>query len=261
MHEGQGSNPTGTQRARMNLRALVRRLGPAGVLSAFAAAMPAVGAGVIALTIGRLVPWLQSLGAGGILLYVASFWVLGGLALLPTWAQSVVGGAVFGFWAGLAGAVASFIGACVVSYGIAWRTAGKGVMQLLSERPKWQAVHDALLACGAWRAFTITVLMRLSASPFAFTNVLFASVRAPRGAFILGTLLGIMPRTAFMVYVGTRIRPFIGQKNFDFREIVRREAANLPSLVISITAAAVAVGLVALLAKRAIDRVAKEKQS
>jgi hypothetical protein len=57
----------------------------------------------------------------GVVLYLAAFAVLGGLALLPTYAQSLLGGWAFGFAGGLPVVLAGFAGAALVNYAIAAR--------------------------------------------------------------------------------------------------------------------------------------------
>ena len=65
------------------------RLGPTAAATAF---LPPIGFLILLGTMNQSAPWLQSHGALGVVLFVAAFSVLGGLALLPTYAPSVLGG-------------------------------------------------------------------------------------------------------------------------------------------------------------------------
>jgi uncharacterized membrane protein YdjX (TVP38/TMEM64 family) len=59
---------------------------------------------------------------------------------------------------------------------------------------------------GFWRTLGIVSLVRVPPnSPFALTNLVLASVRVPLASFAIGTGLGMLPRTAAVVYVGSLI--------------------------------------------------------
>ncbi|MBY0263038.1 MAG: VTT domain-containing protein [Phycisphaerales bacterium] len=151
--------------------------------------------------------WLRGHPDTGILIYTGAFIVLAGLALLPTYAQAALGGFAFGMLLGLPAALVGFTGGAILGYEIARRASGERVLQLLKEQPRWQAIRDALVNDRDSRGFFKTVgmvaLLRCPPnSPFALTNLVMASVRVPRLPFALGTMLGMIPRTALAVYLG-----------------------------------------------------------
>lgn len=201
-----GASPSGTvgaPPAEQSAAVILRRLGPAAVLAVVAAVMPALG-GILLLyfadTIGM---WLRSHGTTGVLLYAGGFAVLAGLALLPTYAQSFLGGWAFAFGAAFPAALGGFFGGSWIGYELARRASGDRVEKLIEEKPTWLAVRNALVGRGFWATLGIVALLRLPPnSPFAFTNLVMASVQVARLPFLLGTLIGMAPRTAAAVAIG-----------------------------------------------------------
>jgi uncharacterized membrane protein YdjX (TVP38/TMEM64 family) len=241
---GQVDPPSGKKRPLEGLWTILRRLGPTSVLSAVALVSPIVSGSLILGTLRWVGPWLSAHGSRGMLVYVVAYWVLGGLALLPTYTHSPLGGWAFGFKPGLAAAMGSFAGAAIIAYWIARLAAGNRVTELIAEHPKWQAVYDALLRSGFWRSLFIVTLVRIPAAPFALTNVIMASARVPMGAFLIGTLLGLLPRTAYVVYFAADA----GDLSFD-------EPYQIATYLVTAALAGVVVLIIAYIAKRTLDRV------
>jgi uncharacterized membrane protein YdjX (TVP38/TMEM64 family) len=185
--------------------AFFRRLGPAGFLAIIAATLPPLGGFVlIGLSGSYVAPFLRSHPNAGPFMYAGGFALLAGFALLPTYAQSLLGGWAFGFRTGLTFALVGFGGASLIAYVVARKASGDHVIKLIDEHPKWRAVYDALLGRGFWRTLGIVTLVRIPPnSPFALTNLLMATVRVPVVPYLIGTLLGMAPRTAAVVYFGS----------------------------------------------------------
>jgi len=182
--------------------------------------------------------------------------VLSGLALLPTYAQAILGGWAFGIGVGLPAALAGFFGGSLIGYAVASRFASERAMAVLDEHPRWMAVRDALVGDGAgsgfWRTLGIVSLVRLPPnSPFALTNLLMASVRVPRLAFALGTLIGMAPRTAVVLYLATLIQGEIS------RDAVRG-AKPWWFVPLAIVLAIVVLVVIMRIANRAVQRVVGE---
>ena len=181
---------------------IFRRLGPAGYLTAIAASLPAIGGFVLLGTITRTAPWFRAHEHAGPILFAIGFVVLAGLAVLPTYAQSAFAGWTFGFRVGLPAAVIGVLGASLLGYAVARRASGERVVQLISEQPKWRAVYESLLCSGFWRTLLIVTLIRLPpSSPFALTNLVLASTRVGLLPYVLATVIGLAPRTGFVVFV------------------------------------------------------------
>ncbi len=188
-----------------------RKLGPAGWLGVFAAVMPALGGILLLGSLEVVGPWLKDQGNAGLALYIGAFVVFAGFALLPTYAQAVLGGWAFGFALGLPAALAGFFGASLIGYELGRRASGDRAMRLLDQHPRWRAVRDALVGgeegVGFFKTLGIVTLIRLPPnSPFAITNIVLSSVRVPRVAYALGTLIGMAPRTGVAVFLADQIR-------------------------------------------------------
>ncbi len=200
--------------------------------------------------------WLRDQGATGVLWYVGAFAVLAGLALLPTYAQALLGGYVFGFEVGLLAALAGFCGGSIIAYEIARRLHTDHINAKIDAKPRWKAVRDALIGPpdgtrSWWRTFGMVTLIRFPPnSPFAFTNFVLASAKVPRSAFLLGTLVGMTPRTALVVFVGS------GLPKLDGEHSLLKDAPTW-AIVAAIATSLGVVGLIGYLANKALDRVAK----
>lgn len=182
---------------------LLRRLGPLGPLAFLSVVVPPVSGILLLGTMHRVGPWLREHDTAGVLVYLAAFTVLGGLALLPTYAQSLLGGWAFGFAVGLPTVLAGFAGAALVNYAIASRVSGDRLERLLAENPRWDGVYRILLRSHFRQALVVLTLVRLPPNaPFAATNVALSAMRAPLVPFTLGTIAGIAPRAAAVVYAG-----------------------------------------------------------
>lgn len=201
---------------------LLKRLGPTAVLGLMATFLPPLGSIALftAMATTNIGPWLKSHGFAGVAAYVAAFALAAGCALLPTYAQSALGGYAFGLAIGAPAALLGFAGGAIIGYELAARASGDRVMKLLDEKPKWRAVRDALIGTrvgggpveitpGFWRTLGMVALLRVPPnSPFALTNVVMASVKVPRVPFILGTIIGMAPRSTLAVAIGAGLKEF-----------------------------------------------------
>ncbi|HYF14573.1 MAG TPA: VTT domain-containing protein [Phycisphaerales bacterium] len=189
----------------------IDRLGLTAVLAAGALVLPPLGSLVLFWKIVPVSEWLRSHGDMGVVVYAVAFALLAGCALLPTYAQSAVGGYAFGVAWGIPAALAGFVGGAVIGYLIAGRVSGDRVERIVEENPKWRAIRDALVGMrgaksSAWRTTGMVILLRLPPnSPFALTNLVLASVKVPLLPFAAGTLIGMAPRTTLAVVLGAGI--------------------------------------------------------
>lgn len=186
---------------------ILKRLGSTSILAIIAAVLPGVGGILILWQIKPLAEWLQSHGSLGLTVYIVLFMVSAGLALLPTYAQAILGGWTFKFAWGFPAAQAGFGGGALIGYFVArWFSSDKAI-KVIEEQPKWKAVYDALLGGGFWKTLGLVTLLRLPPnSPFAMTNLIMAATKVPLGPYILGTLIGMAPRTAVAVWLATKMQ-------------------------------------------------------
>lgn len=191
-----------------------RDFGRAGPMAVVAAALPALGGFALIGFMPQVASALRDLGPAGWAVYAGAFALTSGLALLPTYAQAALGGYAFGVAGGLPGALVGFVGGSLIGYAAARRSAGDDANRVIDRHRTWAAVRDAFIArsdnpghAGFWRTLGIVTLVRLPPnSPFALTNLLMASVRVPLRVFVLGTAIGMAPRTAAVAWIGSLIQ-------------------------------------------------------
>ena len=218
-----------------SLLARLGRLGPAAAATAF---LPPIGALILLGTMNQSAPWLQAHGALGVVLFVSAFSILGGLALLPTYAPSVLGGWAFGIGVGLLATLAGFLGAAALGFAISRHLSGERLLKVLDEYPRGRAVHRALLAGSAARTLLVVTLLRVPPNgPFAMTNLLLAATGVSWGPYLLGSLIGLAPRVAAAVVVGASL------STLDLRHLERGGSAYV-TIGLSV-AAVIALGWIA----------------
>lgn len=178
--------------------------------------MPALVSIAMFVYINPIANWLKAQGSAGVWVFAAAFMVCTGLGLLPTYAQSILAGYAFGLVPGSLAAVLGFAGGSALGYTVARLIGGDRAMASIDANPKARVVRDALVgdrgvetrsAAVRWlRTTGIVALVRLPPnSPFAVTNLVMASVKVPLSSFVVGTVLGMAPRTVLAVFIGSII--------------------------------------------------------
>lgn len=225
--------------------ALWKRLGPLGWLAVASAVLPALGGFVLLYYMNTFGETLKSYGSNGPLIFAVFFGITAGLALLPTYAQSLAGGWAFGWQIGGAAAVGGLVLGALIGYAIAFRSAGKRVTALIEEQPKWKAVYDALLNSGFVRRLLLVALIRLPPnSPFSMSNLVLAATRIPWFEYIVGTAIGMTPRTLAVAYIGSSLQS-LTDKSPQARMLT----------IAGVVVAVVVVIIVGAIANQAIQRV------
>ncbi len=226
------------------IRRFLHQLGPAGPMALIATFLPALGAIVLIAVARDLAPWLKSHGLPALLLFILAFAILGGFALVPTYANSLLAGWTFGFPIGFPAVLLGLLGAAAISYTFARRVAGHRVEDLIHQHPKWELVKNALIGQGAIRTIWIVMLLRLSPLlPFETTSVLLAATGTPPLPFMVGTAIGVIPRTAAIVFVASRAH------HLDFHQ-----ANSRWFLAAGLLASALGAVIIAAISKHALDR-------
>lgn len=225
------------------------RLGPAALLGAAWAFLPAVlGVTLFVGYRGDAAAWLVGQPEMvGLAVYVGVFVLAAGLGLLPTWVQAVIGGYAFGLWLGFAGALAGFVGGSVVGYAVARVVARHRVEREIEANAKAKAVRDALVGGDKLRVLGTVMLVRFPPnSPFALMNGLLAATEVPLGTYVLGTALGMAPRTLAYAWIGTRVSTW--------------DELGLPAWLKygGIALSLVVLGIIGHVANKAIERATKQ---
>lgn len=223
----------------------VRRLGPAAPAVIIAGTLPSLGLVLLGLYLEPLGLWLRTHGAAGPVVYAAAFVPLGGLAIMPTWIWSALGGWTFGFWTGWPAALSGYVAAAMFGYALGRLTAGDRAITLLNEQPRWREIYEALLQSSPRRTLLIVFLVRLASSPFAVTNIVFSAAKVRPGIYFLGAATGLAPRTALVVWAASRF----GGEHFN------PQSTHPAVLWTGVAVAAVCIVAISLIARRVMDRV------
>jgi len=221
-----------------------RFLGRATPVAFIATALPILGS-VVTLSIGPFIAhWLRARGWMGVLYFTVVYIIAGATTLAPTYTASVIAGWTFGFGKGFPAIVIGTVGGATLCYLAARRFAMHRVCDTYEEHPKWDLVRRALLEENPLKALWIVFLMRLSpVLPFGTTNVLLATSGVRLDIYILGTLLGLMPRTGLVALAAA------GAERLDFSN-----AESWWLLAAGLAATGLCIIVMALIGKHALDR-------
>jgi len=106
-----------------------------------------------------------------------------------------------------------FVGGALIGYTSGRLASGNRVDAIVAEKPRWKAVRDGLVGGTFLKSLGIVTLVRLPPnSPFAITNLVLASVKVPLAAYILGTAAGMLPRTALVVFLASKLQGELAEK-------------------------------------------------
>ena len=213
--------------------------------------LPMLGSAILILTVYPLGHWLRENWEIGMPLYLLGVLTFCGLALLPTNVIGIVGGWAFGFDLGIAVLIAGIVGAATISFLIHSRIVGDKLPRVFDAHPKAKAIYDALVGQSVWRTTVIISLIRLSpAMPFALTNFLMASARVPRRSFVIGTFVGMLPRSSAVVFIGAGLV----ELKFD-------DPQNSWLIVFGVIATIISVIIIGTISKHALDRLTVRQTS
>jgi uncharacterized membrane protein YdjX (TVP38/TMEM64 family) len=146
--------------------------------------------------------WLGGEDLNAAMIFAASYAVLTGLGILPTYAATIVGGWVFGVELGFAACAAGYFGGSTIGFGISKLVCSDHVATWIDSRKRWRIIRKTILEENKWKATGIIALIRLSPSgPFAVTNLVLAACGAGWTEFLIGSSVGIAPRTLFACFM------------------------------------------------------------
>lgn len=190
---------------------VARRLGPVGPALLFAAGLPLAGVILLAAPLAAAAPYLREAGATGAALFAIGAGLLAGLSIVPMHLLAILAGWTFALPTGVVAVGIGLVCAAALGYHASAALAKRRVIDLLDDHPRGAIVRRALVEGGTGRAAMVVGLLRLSPlMPFAATNLAMAALHVPFGAFMLGTVAGMIPRVVGGVIVGaglTQIDP------------------------------------------------------
>jgi uncharacterized membrane protein YdjX (TVP38/TMEM64 family) len=210
-----------------------RRLGAAGPVAIVLSFWPPLGGFLLLATLTQLGPWLRDHGSEGIAIYILVTGFLMGISFVPTYACSILAGWAFGFGVGCPVALLTITLAAVLAYVIARWIAQDRVLEVIRERPKWRAIHEALLGSAPGRTLLVVTLLRVPpSSPFALANFALAAAKVPLWNYTLGTFIGIAPRTALAAFAAAGLEQLKFKDTGERWMVVAGVAATLVVCVI-----------------------------
>lgn len=225
-----------------------------GVLGAAWTALPALLGFWLLAELGAISTWLREHPDEGVLIFVAIFAITSGLGMLPTYAQSILGGWVFGLGVGIAAALAGFLGGALVGFVVVRLVARESVQRFIDRRPRAAVVREALVGGGRWRTAGVVALLRMPPnSPFALSNLVMASAGVRLAPFLAGTAMGMLPRTALAVWLAAAAA---ATGAVDIQTFAKERGVAV--VILGVAAMAVSLSIVGMLAKAALRRMAPQ---
>ena len=223
-----------------------------GVLGVAWAAVPAIFGIWLLARLGPAGEWLASHPGEGLWIYIGLFALCAGIGLLPTYAQAILGGWVFGVAYGVPAALAGFAGGALLGYLITRVVAKQSVETYIAKRPRAAVVREALIGHGFGKTVLVVALLRMPPnSPFALSNLAMAATGVRLLPLLLGTVIGMTPRTTLAVWLAhaaastgaTDLQSFVKQPNWAWY------------LAIGVVSTLVVVAIIGQMAKAALRRV------
>jgi uncharacterized membrane protein YdjX (TVP38/TMEM64 family) len=140
-------------------------------------------------------------GGGAMLLFYLVATVLLGLGLASSTIVVTLGGLWFG-WASVGFTIVSYLLASLGGYALGRRADGGAFAESLGQGTRFGRLLAKLRGQEYWLVFLCRLLP--VGMPFAVANVALALAQVRVRAYLLGGLLGMLPRTLLFVWVGTQ---------------------------------------------------------
>ncbi|UOG74053.1 VTT domain-containing protein [Hymenobacter tibetensis] len=163
-------------------------------------ALPVLGSSTLSYMLYRNQALLEHLTLGQSLVYFGIIAFTMAFAITPTTFVALVTGFYLG-WAGLPGMVLAYALASLAGYQVAASLDHGKMLQFLHHFPKADAVMRELKQ-DSWQ---LIILTRISpVLPFALMTFVLAVMRVDRRRFLLASVVGMLPRSLFFYWLGTK---------------------------------------------------------
>lgn len=223
------------------------------VLAIFWGTTPPVWGFVLLAYLGPVSEWLRASGDMGVAVFVACFVVAAGVGLLPTYAQAILGGWAFGFGVGLGASIVGFVGGGLLGWLISRAISGASMEAWLDSKPKARIVRKALVGRGFGKSLLVVTLLRIPPnSPFALSNLAMAASGVGLAPYVLGTALGMLPRTAITCWVASHG----GRSATDLQALIKDQGFGMVALGVAVLV--VCLAAIGALGKAALRRATGE---
>ncbi|MEI6879374.1 MAG: hypothetical protein WCL33_10095, partial [Planctomycetota bacterium] len=93
--------------------------------------------------LGTVGDWLKSQPDFGLLIFVGIFALTSGFGLLPTYAQAILGGWVFGVTMGTAAAMCGLLGGAAIGFFFARIISGSSIKAFIDRNPRGRVIRSA----------------------------------------------------------------------------------------------------------------------
>ncbi|HEX8504128.1 MAG TPA: VTT domain-containing protein [Hymenobacter sp.] len=163
-------------------------------------AVPLVGSSSLTFVLYKNQEFLENLTSAQSLLYFVIVGVAMAFSLVNTTAVVLVTGFYLG-WSGFPGMVVAYALAALVGYQIAATLDHGKMLTFLGHFPKAEAVMRELKT----DSLSLIILIRLSpVTPFALMTFILAVMGVERPRFLIGSVVGMLPRSLFFYWLGTK---------------------------------------------------------
>ncbi len=211
----------------------IRELDRMAILGAATAVVPIVNSTMLLVFAATAGNWLRANWEIGTVIYVLFAWLVCGFALLPTNVIGTLCGWAFGFPLGIGLHMLAIVGAALVSSYVLSPLVGDNLQKFLARHEKAEILHETLLDKSFKRTTLVITLLRLSpAMPFALTNLLMMAARVPLSSFLIGTFVGMLPRSAAVVFFGAGLSELNFNEPFNVWTFVFGFVATLLSVIV-----------------------------
>lgn len=231
-----------------NIYRYLSDLNRVAILSAATAIVPIVISTLLLVFAPFAGSWLRENWQIGTLIYLLFVWLMCGFAVLPTNVVGILCGWAFGFPLGISLHMGAIVGAALISSFVLSPLVGNDFQVFLARHEKAKILHKALLDKNSRRTTLVITLLRLSpAMPFALTNLLMTAARVPLSSFLIGTFIGMLPRSAAVVFFGAGLS-----------ELNLSEPFNVWTFVFGIGATIISIIVISYFSKQALARMTEE---
>jgi uncharacterized membrane protein YdjX (TVP38/TMEM64 family) len=161
--------------------------------------------------------WLLQLSFGGWFLFFSLLSLPIGFSLIPNTMAGIVAGYLLGMW-GLPGMVISFSCASVLGFYMG-RFLDSGLQNEIFRI--WPSSKNAIARLKDNSVLVVMAFRLLPVPPFAIGSLLLAWLQVSPASFFLGSMAGMLPRMALMVWLGSKVEDilFLIQNPMQFREV------------------------------------------
>ncbi|HEX8328776.1 MAG TPA: VTT domain-containing protein [Hymenobacter sp.] len=163
-------------------------------------AVPLLGSASLTGILYKNQEFLENLTTGQSLLYFVIVGVAMAFSLVNTTAVVLVTGFYLG-WSGFPGMVVAYALAALVGYQIAATLDHGKMLTFLGHFPKAEAVMRELKT-DSWQLIFLTRVSPVT--PFALMTFILAIMRVRRWPFLLASIAGMLPRSLFFYWLGTK---------------------------------------------------------